>query len=133
MREAGKMEKDRFMLQNRTNIMSQDNIFSKIENFDKIVTDRNSMTIFLTVAKKKLVYIEELEQDTKLSLKDIVISLDKLEQGDFVKRNPNPSSHKYILGFNGQLFAEQLRNSYPEVKNLLGNEKIIQPLKGQID
>lgn len=129
MKEVGKRRNDRFMLQNKSIIMSQDNIFSKIENFDKIVTDNNSMTIFLTVAKRKIALIEELEQDTELSLKDIVISLDKLEQGDFVKKNPNPSSHRYKLGFNGQLFAEQLRDSYPEVRNLLGNERIIQPLK----
>lgn len=129
MKEAGKMEKDRFMLQSRNNIMPENDIYSKIENFDKIVTDTNSMTVFLTVAKKKSAYIDDLEEDTKLSLKDIAISLDKLENGDFVKKNPNPSSHKYVLGFNGQLFAEQLRSSYPEVKNLLGDEKIIQPLK----
>jgi len=48
-------------------------------------------------------------------------------RGDFVVRNPNPKSQKFKLGINGQMFAEQLKITYPEVRELLGHKKIIEP------
>jgi len=110
-------------------IMRVDNIFSKINSFSNITTDEKNICVFLSVAKNNTIKIEQLVKETKLELKDIVISLHKLEKGDFVEKNPSPLSEKYTLGFNGQLFAEQLKNMYPQVKSFLGDKKIIKPLK----
>lgn len=109
--------------------METKNYFSKIDSFCDITTDRNSMATFLAIAKNKVRDFEQLSKDTGLSLKDILDSVDKLEKGDFITRNPNPLSQKFRLGFNGQLFAEQLKTSYSEIKEYLGSDSLIEPLE----
>ena len=87
------------------------------------------MMIFLTIAKNKVAEIEQIFSDTNLDIEDAGIPLKKLEEGDFIIKNPNPLSNKYKLGFNGQLFVEQLKIMYPEIKKELGEESSIEPLK----
>ncbi|MBU0898944.1 MAG: hypothetical protein KKB03_03620 [Nanoarchaeota archaeon] len=102
---------------------------SKLGNFSYITTNKNSIKIFLSVAKHKKRGIDQLASDTKLGIDDINRIVKKLERGDLITRNPNPESQKFILGFNGQLFAEQLKNSYSEIKEFLGEESLIEPLE----
>lgn len=52
-----------------------------------------------------------------------------LEKGNFIEKNPGPLSSNFRLAFNGQLFAEQLKTLYPEIRKLLGNKSLIKPIK----
>jgi DNA-binding MarR family transcriptional regulator len=108
--------------------MNTDNPFSKMSEFVEVTTDKSSVMIFLSVAKNAPIMTPQLIEETGLGTAIVDASLNKLEQGDFIKRNPNPASNKFTLGFNGQLFAEQLRNTYPEVRSLLGEKQLIEPL-----
>lgn len=123
------MRENEVIFPRNINDVMNENIFSKMENFARIAADKNALKIFLYIAKNNVRSIDQIFEDTSLDLKEIVLSLEKLERGDFIVRNPGPRSQKFRLGFNGQLFAEQLRFSYEEVDNYLGNRKIIEPLK----
>jgi predicted transcriptional regulator len=109
--------------------MENDNMFLKIENFSNITTNPNTVKIFLIIAKNKVMHFDQIIDEANLSYKDVIDSTDKLEKGNFIIRNPSPTSQKFKLGFNGQLFAEQLKMNYPEIQNLLGKESLIEPLK----
>jgi hypothetical protein len=110
------------------NIMKNNNVFSKIDNFIELTTDKNAMMVFLTVAKKRIIKIEDISEETNLGLREVVNSTDKLEKEDFIVHNPNPISQKFKLGFNGQIFAEQLKIEYPEIEKVLGKKSLIEPL-----
>jgi len=111
------------------NIKMSKNPFSKMENFAEFATDKNMMKIFLLIAKNRRRYVNELVTDTGMMEREVICIVDKLESGNFIEKNPNPESRKYKLGFNGQLFAEQLKLTYPEIKEYLGNENLIEPIK----
>jgi len=104
------------------------NVFSKMQDFANIATDRVAIQVFLSVAKHKVIKIGQLEEETHLPLESINVAIEKLEGGNFVERNPNPASQKFKLGFNGQMFVDQLKIVYPELQEQLGKESHIEPL-----
>ena len=108
--------------------MKNDNVFFKIDNFVELTTDKNAMMVFLIVAKNRIIKIEDISEETNLGRREIVNSTDKLEREDFIVRNPSRLSQKFKLGFNGQIFAEQLKIEYPEIEKLLGKKSLIEPL-----
>lgn len=105
------------------------NPYSKMDDFVHIASDSNAMKIFLLIAKKGVRQIQQIAKDTSMELKDVLNSIDMLEKGGFISRNPGPLSQKFRLGFNGQLFAEQLKVAYPEVKEYLGEKNLIEPIR----
>ncbi len=109
------------------------NPYAKMEDFVSVVTDKNAMQIFLLIAKTHIRKIDQIIEDTSLDPKDVALSIDKLEKGNFIVRNPSLMSQKFRLGFNGQLFAEQLRIEFPEVRKLLGDRVIIEPIRAGSD
>jgi len=108
--------------------MKNNNVFSKIDNFIELTTDKNAMIVFLTVAKKGIIKIKDISEETNLGLREVVNSTYKLEKEDFIVHNPNPTSKKFKLVFNGQIFAEQLKIEYPEIEKVLGKKSLIEPL-----
>jgi len=117
-----------FYIRGHINIMKNDNVFFKIDNFVELTTDKNAMMVFLIVAKNRIIKIEDISEETNLGRREIVNSTDKLEREDFIVRNPSRLSQKFKLGFNGQIFAEQLKIEYPEIEKLLGKKSLIEPL-----
>ena len=77
---------------------------------------------------EKMVKIKDISEETNLALREVVNSTYKLEKEDFIVHNPNPLSQKFKLGFNGQIFAEQLKIEYPEIEKVLGKKSLIEPL-----
>ena len=114
---------------NSNSITMNKDPYCKMEHFVDIATNKNIMEVFLDIAKNRVRKLEELSEDTGLGLEDLAVSIRKLEDGDFIIKNPNPLSDKFKLGFNGQLFAEQLKIIYPDVREFLGKESLIEPLK----
>jgi|SRR3989344_1956480 len=108
--------------------MGEINIFTKADRFSKIVEDPKSIAIFLSIAAKGVRNYEELIEDTGLDLAEVAPLVKRLQEGGFIKPNPNPLSHRFRLDFNGQLFAEQLKLEYPEVRDLVGEKSLIQPI-----
>ncbi len=108
--------------------MDEMNIFTKANRFARIVEDPKAIAIFLSVAANKVRNYEQLIEDTGLDLADVAPLVKRLQEGGFIKPNPNILSNKFRLDLNGQLFAEQLKLDYPEVRELLGEESLIEPI-----
>src|SRR3989338_9994117 len=108
---------------------SQIDKIERIESFKKITTDKNSIKIILDIAKNNERFFDDICSDTGLEPEIVAEYLKGLEKGDFIMKNPGSLSKKYVLGFNGQIFAEQLKSEYFEVKKFLGDESLIRPLK----
>lgn len=89
----------------------------------------NALAIFLSIARHKTRNYDQIVEDTKLDIADVAPLTRNLETGGFIEKNPGPLSSKFKLAFNRQLFAEQLKTSYPEVKELLGEKSLIEPIR----
>ena len=109
--------------------MANINLFTNASRFSKVAQNSKAIAIFLSIASHKTRNYEQLIDDTNLDLADVAPIVRELEESKFIERNPNPLSNKFKLAFNGQLFAEQLKSSYPEIKELLGEESLIEPIK----
>lgn len=109
--------------------MEEINPFTNAIKFSRIVQNSTALNILLRIAENKTRSYEQLEQDTNLTLATIAPIVDELERGGFIEKNPNPSSRKFKLAFNGQLFVEKLRLEYSGVKELLGETSLISPIK----
>lgn len=109
--------------------MGEINLFLNASRFSKITENPNSLSIFLSIAKHKTRNYDELVEDTNLDLAEVAPLAKELVDGGFIEKNPGPLSSRFKLAFNGQLFAEQLKSAYPEVKELLGEESLIEPIK----
>lgn len=109
--------------------MGSINIFSNARRFSEITENPKALVIFLSIAGKESRTYDELVEDTTLELADVAPLVKELELGKFIEPNPRPSSNKFRLALNGQLFAEQLKSIYPEVKELLGEKSLIRPIK----
>ena len=108
--------------------MAEINIFLNAGRFSKITQNPSTLAVFLSIAKHKTRNYDQLVEDTNFDLAEVAPLVKDLEIGGFIERNPGPLSSKFKLGFNGQLFAEQLKSSYLEVKELLGEESLIEPI-----
>jgi len=107
--------------------MKPTNPFLKVREFSSIVDNPFNLSIFLSIAKNsRRTYTELMEEFNKV--KEVADSINILQKGDLIEGNPNPISERFKLSFNGQVFAEQLKTEFPEVKNLLGDENLIKPL-----
>lgn len=100
-----------------------------MENLAKLLTDRIAIKIFLDIAKNDLRYFEDISSDTGLEPEDVATYLKKLEEVNLIEKNPGVTSRKYVLAFNGQIFAQKLQEEYPQVKEFLGGKNFIKPLK----
>ena len=84
--------------------------------------------VLLDVARHRIRNYDQLIEDTGLHLSVIAPLVKKLEDGNLIFKNPNPTSNKFRLSFNGQLIVEQLKSEYPGVKKLLGEGSLIEPI-----
>jgi len=109
--------------------MAGTNPFLNASRFSKITQNPHTLAIFLSIATHKIRNYDQLVEDTKMDIADVAPLVRNLENGGFIEKNPGPLSSKFKLAFNGQLFAEQLKSSYPRVKELLGEESLIEPIK----
>ncbi len=110
--------------------MSEDfNIITKARRFSEVVENPKAISVFLSIAINKVRNYEQLYEDTGLELAELAPLVKRLQEGGFIKPNPNPLSNKFKLAFTGQLFAEQLKIDYPEIKELLGEQSLITPIK----
>ncbi len=109
--------------------MEEINPFTNAIRFSRIVQNSTALNILLRIAENKTRTYDELEQDMSLTLATIAPIVDDLEKGGFIEKNPNPLSRKFKLAFNGQLFLEQLKSEYSELRELLGEKSLIQPIK----
>lgn len=106
----------------------KDNSFFRMLLFKEITTNSDVMAIFLSIGKSKKMTDEQIMDKTNLSANAVDLCLNKLENADFIERNPGKASRTFKLSFNGQLFAEQLKRMYPKVEELLGNKNLIEPI-----
>ncbi len=108
--------------------MKTSNPFIKIREFSNIVDNPMNLSILLSIAKKSRRTYDQLIVDFNGDVKNVVDSIDTLQKSNLIEGNPNPLSKKFKLSFNGQLFAEQLKIEFPNVKDFLGNDSLIEPL-----
>jgi len=96
--------------------------------FTKMVEDPSTISILLNIAKNKRSKISELHRDLGIDTYDLIEKLKFLETNGFIEQNPHPKDldKTYRLAFDGQLFAEQLKRGFPNVKAYLGEENLIQ-------
>lgn len=109
--------------------MTKDVLVEKTLQFAQLTRDPHSLQVLLLIAKNKGMYIEEMMKKTDLSAATVYNICEYLEKANFIEENPHPQLNKrYVLSFNGQLLIENLRNIFPSVKNLLGEESFVKPL-----
>jgi len=110
--------------------MAEDiNFFTKARKFSEVVKNPFNISIFLSIAKNSHITYKELLGNFKQKIQDVSLSIGILEEHNLIEKNPNPLSQKYKLSFNGQIFGEQLKREFPKVKEFLGDENLIEPLK----
>lgn len=109
--------------------MANVNLFLNASRFSKITQDPSALAVFISIASHENRSYEEIVEDTNLDLADVAPIVKTFEQVNYIEKNPGPLSRKFVLGFNGQLFAEQLKELYPEVKEIIGEKTLIRPIK----
>lgn len=108
--------------------MKPKNPFIRIKEFSNLVDNPFNFSIFLSIAKNSIMTYPQLFQDFEGKMKEVSESIETLQRGGLVEGNPHPLSEKFKLSFNGQLFAEQLKIEFPNVKEFLGEQNLIEPL-----
>ncbi len=109
--------------------MAEVNIFLKAREFSKIIENSNTLTVFLSIASNKFRSYDQLVTETRLDLAEVAKLTRELEEVKLIEKNPGPLSSKFKLAFNGQFLAEQLKTAYPELRDILGTESLIKPLR----
>ncbi|HLC74797.1 MAG TPA: hypothetical protein VJH88_02985 [Candidatus Nanoarchaeia archaeon] len=109
--------------------MARDIIVEKTLQFAHFTRDPHFLQVLLLIAKNNGMYIEDMIKETGLSAGTIYNVCEYLEKVSFIEENPHPQLNKrYVLSFNGQLLIENLKNIFPSVRDILGNESFIRPL-----
>ncbi len=111
------------------NSMEQHFAGKNMTDFAKLLTDKIAIKIFLDIAKNDFRFFDNICEDTSLEPEDVATYLKKLEEVNLIEKNPGPVSKKYVLAFNGQIFAQKLQEEYPQVREFLGGKNFIRPLK----